>query len=155
MAAESGGERREKMLWCVSTVRSALFYLERRGAIRLSRGVSATAFMCQRRRWPSISELRLHVLCIIIIERKRGFRMKSPSRKEGIDGLLYTLLTSPYAEWNEIDGGFEKCVMIRSLSFSLESRGSRRRHGFYTTKKRASKRTIIEKGKRRSCFPLQ
>lgn len=82
------------MLWCVPTVRSALFSLERRRAIRLSRGVSATTFMCQRRRWPSISESRLHVLCIIIIiviDRKRGFRMKSPSRKEGINWLfLYT-----------------------------------------------------------------
>lgn len=112
MAAESGGERREKMLWCVATVRSALFYLERRRAVRLSRGVSATTFMCQSRRWPSISESRLHVLCIIIIiiiiiERKRGFRMKSPSRKEGINWFFYTLLTSPCAEWNDIDGGFE------------------------------------------------
>lgn len=74
MAAESGGERREKMLGCVATVRSASFYRERRRAIGLSRGVSATTFMCQSRRWPSISELRLHVLCIIIIiiiERKK------------------------------------------------------------------------------------
>lgn len=101
------------MLWCVATVRGALFYLGRRRAIRLSGGVSATTFLCQSRRWPSISELRLHVLCIIIIiiiERKRGFRMKSPSRKEGINWFSYTLLTSPCAEWNEIDGGCENSL---------------------------------------------